>query len=217
MAGGVTCAIKNYKALKKRIDKTSKTSETVTKRILSDFKSRAPTWIAKEVSEVYGITKKEVNTLGNMKVKGDSIDEVAVVYKGRVLTPTHFKMSPTAPKPAYTLKAEIIRGKKATLGKVKKLTKKQRKALAKNFTGEGTRKSDHSPIMLLKTGAASADKTQYIPFQRKSVDRNDLKAIKSVSVPQMVRNEKAQPRITRAINEGMEKRIQHHMKLLNKQ
>lgn len=213
---GVSCGIKNYKALKKKIEKTRDKSETVIKRTLSDFRSRAPTWIASEVSQVYTIGKKDVNKSGNMRVSGNSIESVKVIYKGRVLTPTHFKMSPKIPKPAYTLKDEIIKGKKATLGKIKKLSKKQRKELAKNFTRQGTRKSDHSPIMLLKTGASSADKTQYIPFQRKSTNRNDLVAIKTLSVPQMVSNEKVKPNVTRAINEGMQKRIDHHMKLLNK-
>lgn len=207
----VQFAVKEYKTHQKNLKKMRKTSETVNKRIVSDFRTRAPSWIAAEVSKVYGIGKKDVNTVGKMKVQGDSVSSVEVVYRGRVLTPTHFKMSPTTPKPAYTLKAEIIKGEKKTLGKVKKPTKKQRKEMAKNFTHSGERKSQRSPIMLMSTGG-----TNYIPFQRTSVNRNDIHAVKTISVPQMVSNEKVHTNITNAINTGMEKRIAHHMKLLQK-
>jgi hypothetical protein len=119
-------------------------------------------------------------------------------------------MSPTAPGPnAYTLKATIIRGERATLGKVKKLTKKQRAALGKNFTRSGTRKSDHSPIMLMHAGGGT-----YIPFQRKSTNRKDIEAIKTLSLQQMISGERASPNISKAINEGLQKRLDQHLKLL---
>ena len=88
--------------------------------------------------------------------------------------------------------------------------------MGKNFRREGTRSSDHSPIMLMPTGAGSADKTQYIPFQRKSTDRKDIKAIKTVSLPQMVSSERTSEAINRAINEGLEKRLAQHMRMLER-
>ena len=116
-------------------------------------------------------------------------------------------LEPKAPKPGggYTLKATIVKGQRSTLGQVKKLTKKQRAALAKNFTRSGTRQSDHSPIMLMPTG------TTYIPFQRKSVNRNDVEAIKTISLPQMVGSKRTEEGIQRAINEGLGKRLDHYM------
>ena len=126
-------------------------------------------------------------------------------------------MPPKAPREgAYTLKAEIIKGEKKVLGKVKKLTKKQRAQLAKNFRREGTRTSDHSPIMLMHTGNQRVDGTSYIPFQRKSTDRKDVKAVKGPSVPQMIDSERTAPNITKAINENLGKRLDHHLKLLEK-
>ena len=97
------------------------------------------------------------------------------------------------------------------MGKVKKLTKKQRAALGKNLRGEGTRSSDHSPIMLMHTGAGSSDKTQYIPFQRKSKNRSDVQAIKTISLPQMVSSERTMPGIQKVIDENLEKRLDHYM------
>lgn len=211
--------IKGYKKLEKELDNLKKAPQTVLNRTLSDVKKRAPSWVAAEVAKQYGIKKKEVGDgkTSKLKVEGDTMDTVKLVYSGRVLTPTHFSMSPKAPKDgAYTLKAEIIKGQRTTLGKVKKLTKKQRADLGKNFRREGTRKSDHSPIMLMRTGSQKVDGTSYIPFQRKSVNRSDIQAIKTISVPQMISSERTSPGISAAINDNLSKRLDHHMKLLEK-
>lgn len=215
----VTCQIKEYKLLQKKLENMKKAPEKVMKRTLSDVKTRVPTWVAAEVSKVYGVKKAEINgqKIGKVKVEGESIKTVKIKYTGRTLTPTHFGMTPKAPGPnAYTLKATIIKGQRTTLGKVKKLTKKQRAALGKNFTRSGTQNSDHSPIMLMSTGNMKADGTGYIPFQRKSKRRSDVEAIKTLSLPQMVSSERTAPNITKAINDGLGKRLEHHMKLMEK-
>ena len=204
--------VKGSKELKSELKKLEKVPRTVLNRTMSDIKKRAPSWVAAEVAGQYGIKKQEVGDgeTSTLKVVGNSINDVALVYRGRVLTPTHFGMSPKAPKEgAYTLKATIVKGKRTTLGKVKKLTKKQRAALGKNFRREGTRKSDHSPIMLM------APKGVYIPFQRKSTNRKDVEAIKTLSVPQMIDN-RAAPHIHKAIGENLQKRVEHHMRLFEK-
>ena len=167
------------------------------------------------MAKEYGIKKGDITgqKIGRVTPIGNSLKEVRIVYTGRVLTPSHFNMSPKAPTPGggYTLKASIVKGQRATLGKVKKLTKKQRAALAKNFTGTGSRQSDHSPIMLMHTGNTQEGGTDYIPFQRKSVNRNDIEAIKTVSLPQMVSSKRTEEGIQRAIAEGIEKRLEHYM------
>ena len=65
----VTGQIKDFKNLKKKLDNMQKAPRTVIQRTMSDVKSRVPGWIAQEVSSVYGISKKEVDTasgqLGN--------------------------------------------------------------------------------------------------------------------------------------------------------
>ena len=213
----VTCQIKNYKALRKQIEDMKKAPQKVLTALTSDAKKRATGWVATEVTKAYGVKKTEITggELGSIKVTGDNLGEVKIIYKGRVLTPTHFGMSPTAPKAnrgSYTLKATIIKGQRAELGKVKKLTKKQRAALGKNFTRSGERKSDHSPVMLMHTGNAQAGGTNYIPFQRKSTDRKDIKAIKTLSLPQMVSSDRTNEGIQAAINEGLGKRLDHHMR-----
>lgn len=210
----VKIEIKDMAALKKRLRAMQKAPQKVINSIIGDMKKRVPPWIAAEVSKVYGIKKAEITNkkVGKVRVRGGSLENIQITYTGRVLTPTHFSMSPTAPKEgAYTLKATIIKGQRSTMGKVKKLTKKQRAALGKNFRRGGTRSSDHSPIMLMHTGAGSSDKTQYIPFQRKSKNRSDVEAIKTISLPQMVSSERTAPNIQKAIDENLEKRLDHYM------
>ena len=205
---GVTCQIKDYNILKKKLDQMQTAPKKVIDRTLSDMRKRAPSWVSQEVTAVYGIKKAEINggKVGTVKVTGNDVKSLKIRYRGRVLTPTHFGMTPKAPgQNAYTLKASVIKGEKKTLGKVKKLTKKQRAALGKNFTKSGTKSSDHSPIMLMRTGST------YIPFQRKSTNRKDVEAIKTISLPQMVSSMRTQPQIMQAINEGLEKRLTHHM------
>lgn len=216
---GIKAGMTNYKQAIKELNAIKGKSETVLKRVASDARTRVPGWIATEVSQVYNIKKAEITpakagsgkkTAGSIKVQGDTVETMQIVYRGRLLTPTHFGMTPKAPRESYTLKAEILKGNKATLGRVKKPTKKQRANIGKNFRRQGTHNSPRSPIMLMPTGGT------YIPFQRKSQKRNELEVIKTISVPQMVSSDRTRERITEAINTGLAKRIEHHMKLLQK-
>ena len=207
----VTCVIKDYKVLKKKIDEKKKAPEKVMKKLTADAKKRVPGWVATEVTKEYGVKKSEITgeKLGRVTPKGTNFKEVRVVYTGRMLTHTHFSMAPKAPNTggAYTLKATIVKGQRTTLGKVKKLTKKQQKNLAKNFTRSGEQNSDHSPIMLMRANGG-----QYLPFQRVSHNRDDIVVRKAISLPQMVDSERTEEGIRRAISEGIGKRLDHYMK-----
>ena len=213
----MVCQIKDYNVLKKKLDEMRKAPAAVMKNMMSDVRKRVPGWVAAEVAKEYGIKKKEVmpgtGKAGTVSVKGDNVQTAKIVYSGRVLTPSHFSMSPTAPKPdgGYTLKATIIKGQRTTLGKVKKLTKKQRAELGKNFRRAGAQRSTHSPIMLMHTGNAKEGGANYIPFQRKSTDRKDVEAIKTLSLPQMVSSNRTSANINKAINDGLGKRLDHYM------
>lgn len=196
------------KQLRKELKRLEEAPKKALQSTFSDIRKRAPVWVAQEVSKVYGVKKSEINggEIGKVYIQGDSVKDVSITYKGRVLTPTHFGMTPKTPPAGrgYTLKASIIKGSKATMGQVKKLSKKQRAALGKNFRKEGTQNSSSSPIMLMRTGGT------YIPFQRVSTNRKDVRAIKTVSLPQMVSG-RASEGIDRAINENVGKRLEHQM------
>ena len=208
---GVRMAIKNYKTVMKKLDDKKKAPQKVMKALSSDARKRVPGWVATEVTQTYGVKKSEITgkKIGGVKVQGSDVRNMKVIYTGRALTHTHFSMSPKAPKEGggYTLKATVIKGQRKTLGNVKKLTKAQRAALAKNFTGSGSKSSDHSPIMLMRANGG-----QYLPFQRKSANRKDIEVIKTISLPQMVSSERTAGNIQQAINEGLQKRLDHHMK-----
>lgn len=210
----VSISIKAYKTIQKKINDKKKGAEQVFKALASDATKRVPGWVSTEVAKEYGVKKTEITgkKIGSVKVNGSQLKDLKFVYTGRRLTPTHFSMNPKAPSASYTLKAAIIKGKRTTLGKVKKLTKKQRQAIGKNFTKSGTQRSDHSPIMLMHTGNAQSEGTNYIPFQRKSKDRKDVEVIRTVSLPQMVSSKRTQVGIQKAMTEGLQKRLDHHTK-----
>lgn len=210
----VRCQVKNCEKLMKRLNDMKNAPQKVLDALEADAKKRIPGWVATEVTKVYGIKKADVpSKIGSLKIVGQSIKDLKFIYSGRKITPAHFNMSPTAPNPggSYTLKATIRKGKRSTYGKIKKLTKKQRAALGKNFTQSGTQKSEKSPIMLMHTGNTRVDGTNYIPFQRVSKDRKDIIAIKPTSLKQMIENEQVSEGIKTAINEGLQKRLDHHM------
>ena len=184
-------------------------------RTMSDIKSRGPTWIARGIAKDYNLSVGQVKELSKLYVKGDGIGDLEFNYKGRLLTPTHFKMSPTVPKQgAYTIKATIKRGHRVTVGKVKKLTKKQRKNIGRNFTGQGTRNSPQSPPMLVGTGAKKIGGTSHIPFQRTAQPGKFDRVIKTLSVPQMIKDGqgRVKPSVSKSLNENIEKRFNHHVK-----
>lgn len=225
--GFVQTGIENYKVLQKDLEQLRKAPETVLKRTVSDVRTRVPSWVAAEVTKVYGIKKAEVlpvksgkakKAVGDIKVKGEKVSALQVVYRGRLLTPVHFGMKPTTPNPggAQTLKATIIKGQRQTIGKTKKLTKKQRQNIGRNFRGQGTRNSPRSPWMLQQTGNKKEGGVNHIPFQRTKQPGKMDHVFRTVSLPQMVSSERTHEAITKAINEGLEKRLEQHMKLLTK-
>ena len=218
---GVVFEVKNFDKFKKEHGEKAarKKLEEAKRRFISDMKKRAPSWVNSEITKVYGVKKSELrgNSLGKVKIEGDDISNVAIIYSGRVLTPTHFSMNPKtlgAPNgmAAYTLKATFLKGSRVTLGKVKKLTKKQRKEIGKNFSRTGSKRSNKSPIMLMHTGNAQVGGTNYIPFQRVSENRKDIRAIKTVSLPQMVSSERTKYAIQTKVDEGALERWEHHLK-----
>lgn len=193
-------------------------SERAISRTLSDIRSRAPGWVAKGIAKDYGLSSTQAKEKVKLSISGNSVDTLELKYTGGMLSPSNFKMSPDKPKPgAYTIKATIRRGKRATIGRVKKITKRQRKNIGRNFTRQGARTSPASPPMLQTTGAKRADATSHIPFQRTryggstSGGRMDH-VIKTISVPQMIKDGKGnlKPGVAEKFNEGVEKRFYHN-------
>lgn len=198
------------KALRRIANNTDKAISNT----IADIKTRAPGWVAKGIAQDYGISATQAKQKAKLQITGNSMDTLTLKYTGGMLSPSNFKMSPDKPKPGeYTIKATIKRGKRATIGRVKKLTKRQRKALGQNFHGRGKRTSMSSPPMLQSTGTKRADATTHIPFQRVKPGHSPMsKVIKTISIPQMIKdgNGNLKPGVASKFNEGVEKRFYHN-------
>lgn len=208
---GIHVEIENVRNIQRQLSNIQEAPRAAIQKVTTEAEKRVPTWIAKEVTQTYNIKKAEVSPSAIIKRQG--VGGIEFLYKGRVLTPTHFSMRPKRPTKSgkYTLRMTVFKGREETLGKNEKLTKKQRKGLAANFRREGSHNSPKSPIMLLPTGNRQEGGVDYIPFQRVSQNRKDLKVIKTVSIPQMISNPEVQERIHQSINQNLENRLQHYM------
>ena len=214
MASSVKIEVKDKDILEYSLDKLRQAPEKAMKKMTSDARKQVKKMVASEISKAYGVDESDISSkkLGTVRAKGKILDSLEFIYRGRSLTPTHFSMSPRSPrKEGYVLSAEILRGKRATLGNVRKLTDKQRAKLARNLKRKNARKSKRSPIMLLPTGNKQEGGMNYIPFQRVSRDRKDIKAIKTLSMPQMVSGERAGGNISTAVNNKMQERTQFYL------
>lgn len=218
----VTIELQDYLKQTKVLNDIQTKAGKALKNAVSSVKSSGPGWVASEVAKVYNIQKKEITPskkepgrklAGKIRIKGETIETLSLVYTGRLLSPPRFDMVPEAPKQgAYTLKATFFDGNKKTLGRVKKLTKKQRKNLGKNFRREGVQRSNKSPIMLMPTGTSSEDKTKYIPFQRKTKDRNSIEPIKTLSMPQMISNSDVWDNVNKVLSENINKKVNQKLR-----
>jgi hypothetical protein len=202
MAINISAQVKNYDKLLKHLHGIEQGGKQALTDTVNDLKRRAPTWVAKEVTKRYGISNAEVNPSSTKKdkngnkiklagyigVRGNTLETLAINYSGHMLTPVHFKMTPTEPVPGkkYRITAEILKGKRASLS---------RKAYLGN------------------TGAKEGDeeKIHFIPFQRVGKSRLPIKPIKTVSVPQMVDNEDVRAEIDKRLGEGLQKRLEHNV------
>lgn len=215
--GSISIAVDAAGTLKEKLGKMDTQSQTVVKRTISDFKSRAPAWVSAAVAEEYAIKKAEVKGamtgvkkgIGKIKVAGVTVDEISLVYSGRLLTPTHFKMKPSTPpkkreKDKRLIPGQNIRSDKAVgaVAAVSPLAPYQVTAEIK----KGKRVTFPGQVFLGTNKGAG-----YIPFQRESDERTDIKSIKTVSIPQMITNEKVGEEIQKKIDEGLGKRLEHHL------
>lgn len=122
---GIEFAIKNLKEVKADLQKTEEQVAKAVNATTSDFAKRGPGWISQEVIDVYAISQKDIkkNTMrpkynGKICIAGLKLNNVEIKYKGRLLTITHFKMTPKKrPKKSYRVSAEIKKGNKARMPK----------------------------------------------------------------------------------------------------
>ena len=201
MAGGsISIQIENLRQLMADVEAIEAGGRKAISNTVKDVKARAPGWIAQEITAVYNIKKGEITPSGSGKPK--KMAELTLVYKGRLLTPVHFGMTPKAPPAgkSYTLKAQILKGSKKVIGRYK------------NTRTPGGPFSQRSHNILMGTGNTKADGTSWIPFQRMSKTRTDIQKLTTISVPQMITSDRTNEAIMLRINTETAKRLDHHMK-----
>lgn len=212
--GDITMQIENFQKLKDTVIEIDNAGRKAVKNTVKDLKARAPGWIASEVVGVYNIKKSEITPspnkskklkkmAGTIKVAGETIEEMTITYEGRMLTPIHFGMTPKVPPAgrSYTLRMQVIKGQKKVIGRYK------------NTRTRGGPYSDRSHNILIGTG----NSMNYIPFQRMSRQRSDLKKFTAISVPQMITSEMTSNNIMAKLQEETVKRFQHNLdRVLNR-
>jgi hypothetical protein len=207
----ITMQVENFQKLMDTVAQIDEQGRKAVKATVRDVKARAPSWIAQEVTAVYNIKKGEITPssggkpkkmAGSIRITGETIEELTLVYKGRLLTPVHFGMTPKAPPAgrSYTLKAQILKGSKKVIGRYK------------NTRTKGGPYSQRSHWILMGTGNTKADGTSWIPFQRMSKTRTDIQKMTTISVPQMITSDRTNEAIMLRLNTETAKRLDHHMK-----
>ena len=204
--------VENLQKLLDQVQEIDEKGRKAVKATVRDVKSRAPGWIAQEVTQVYNIKKSEITPssgkgakpkkmAGSIQVRGETIEEMTITYSGRLLTPVHFGMTPKTPPAgkSYTLKMQVIKGKKQVIGRYK------------NTRTPGGPFSQRSHNILMGTGNAKADGTNWIPFQRMSPTRTNIEKFTTISVPQMVTSERTHEAIMTKLTEETSKRLDHHL------
>lgn len=202
----------------KKLNAVQKAPRKAVQETLRYAEKRAPGWVAAEVAKTYNIKRNELEpgkAYRRLEIVGNKKDSLSLRYSGRRLTPVHFGMKPAAPLSGrYSLKMTVFKGKPKTIGRVKAMTKAQRKKLALNFRRMGKQKSQHSPNMLMSTGAKSVDKVQYIPFSRPRPGRGGkprLEKFTTTSIKGMVENEEVSARIQEKIADQIPKRLEYYL------
>ena len=212
-SGGFSVSCSGGSDIVKRLNKLENGGKVAIQRTVSDFTTRAPGWVSKGIREHYGVdtaaikdaTKKPKRGRTTIKVAGITVDGATLEYKGRTLTPVHFKLSPKQrpsgqqnkpiripgqaiagagdvamirPPKAYKVKATIIKGQRATL--------------------------PHGTFIASGKGGST------LPFQRTGEGRMPIEAVRTLSVPQMI-DGRARETIEETISTKLGQRFQHHV------
>jgi len=165
-------------------------------KTINDMQRRAPGKVADAVREVYSIKKSDVmptkqkrdlKRAGMIRVKGQTVADLTIHYEGRVLTPLHFGVTP---------KKQPKKGKKYS---IKLKVKKEQKTVS-----YPTKEGKFPFVAPARTGSS-----RIIPWLRDG--DGDITPMRTLSLPQMVDNEKARIVMNQTLGELLHERFNHHM------
>lgn len=211
--GAFSVSMKGGSELAKQLYKLETGGETAIKRTVSDFSTRAPAWVSKGIREHYGVDTVAIKEAGPQKkrgkvsveVAGQTVDGVSLIYRGRTLTPVHFKMAPKNRPTAQQSKPMLIPGQAiAGAGDVAAI-RQPKKYKVKATIIKGRRVS-----LPRGTFIASGNGGTSLPFQRTGEGRMPIEAVRTLSVPQMI-DGRAKETIEQMVSEKLGERFQHHI------
>lgn len=197
-----------------------KRKEYVAKAVNStckEFKSRAPGWINKAVIQEYAIKAGDVkdalkakHNCGTTSLGGVTLDDIRLEYRGKLLTFSHFKFTPREPGVKLLKKRVLIPGQRTSSDSpvVWAHVHKQQNV---SVTVKKGRKQKLSGKWLTNPFVAEMGKSPVMPFQRTAQKNQTVKSMRSVSIPQMISNEKVAADINNRIDTELGKRLQHHL------
>lgn len=213
--GALSVTMKDGAKIAKKLSKLENGGETAIKRTVADFNSRAPAWVSKGVRQHYGVDTAAINEAGPKKkrgashisVSGISVDGATLEYKGRTLTPTHFKMTPKARPTAQQAKLLRVPGQAIATAKGSPVAMVRP---PKKYTVKATILKGGRASMKQGTFIAAGNGGATLPFQRTGEGRSPIEAVRTLSVPQMISG-KAKETIEEMIGTNLEKRFEHHI------
>ena len=197
-----------------------KRKEYVAKAVNStckEFKSRAPGWINKVVPHQYVIKSGEVKdslkakyNCGTTVLGGITLDDIRLEYRGRVLTFAHFKFTPKNPDINLRKKRTLIPGQRTT-SESPVVWAYQHRTQKVTVTVKRGHKEILKGKYLTTPFIASMNGSPVMPFQRTAQKNQTVKSMRSVSIPQMITNDKVAKEINERIDKQLGRRLQHHL------
>lgn len=211
--GSFTVSCSGGSDIVKRLQKLENGGKVAIQRTVSDFTSRGPGWVSKGIREHYGVDTaaiKDAQTKPKrgkttIKVAGVSVDGASLEYKGRTLTPTHFKMSPKKPTDKQQKKPLRIPGQAIANGSPVAMVRPPKPYKVKATIIKGKRST-----LPAGTFIASGNGGSTLPFQRTGEGRTPIEVVRTLSVPQMI-DGRARQTIEETISTKLGERFEHHV------
>ncbi len=212
-SGSFSVSLSGSDAIVKKLQKLRDGGEVAIKRTVSDFTNRGPGWVSKGIREHYGVDTAAIKEAAqrpkrgrtSIRVAGVSVDGASLEYKGRTLTPTHFKMSPKARPTAQQNKPLRIPGQLIGNGSPVAMVRPPKRYTVKATIIKGQRAAMSSDTFLTAGNGGAV-----LPYQRTGDGRTPIEAVRTLSVPQMI-DGRARETIEQLIDTKLGERFNHHI------
>lgn len=148
------------------------------------------TQVGRIIPQAYAIKQKEVKDSLKKNKPGKTSLEASVASSGHTLSFAHFPFTPKTAK----------RSKRSAFDTAVMVTIKKPKG--KIISRKG---------FVASTGAKGEEKTQFNVFRRLGKSRLPIAPIRTLSIPQMITNEKVAEQVQQSAQEKLEERIDHEI------